>query len=284
MNKDTINAIATLLTLFTEEQKEALKINLGSVTVTLEEQFVDRWYDCRPICTGKRFLYKAAYIINGNQLLFRKIIEFEKQEFQEKLVNQLMDPDSYAKVKSVKTDNLNDLKGISMSQSTSKTSNRIISKSRSGSSESGQEYFELDKVWEEEDNKYLEKGLAKQKFGVDVNIDQTKRGLDKISLNLSVIDPESVKDFENKASDFDLQSYEPTLQSISVNQSRNKTIGQTNNSVFGIRDQHRVSDGRSVTKNVATFEALQLLTASRIKDPRETAFQKLDVLFTRPCL
>lgn len=284
MNKDTINAIATLLTLFTEEQKEALKINLGSVTVTLEEQFVDRWYDCKPIYIGKRFLYKAAYIINGNQLLFRKIIEFEKQEFQEKLVNQLMDPDSYAKVKSVKTDNLDDLKNLSMSQSTSKTSNRIISKSRSGSSESGQEYYELDKVWEEEDNKYLEKGLAKQKFGVDVNFDQTKRGVDKISLNLSVIDPESVKDFENKASDFDLQSYEPTLQSINISQNRNKTIGQTNNNIFSVRDQHKVLDGKTVIKNVATFEALQLLTASRIKDPRETAFQKLDVLFTRPCL
>lgn len=42
LHTDTAEAIAILLDLFTEEEKEGLKIVLGNRTITLEQQFVSR--------------------------------------------------------------------------------------------------------------------------------------------------------------------------------------------------------------------------------------------------
>lgn len=146
MHPDTSNAIAVLLSLFTAEEKEGLKIVVGERTITLEEQFVGRWCYSKPRYVGNHFLYKAAHIVSGHRLLFHRVIEFNRPEFQEKLRAMLMNPESYVKIKSTKTDNITDAKGLTMSQSAAKSSNRSANKSRMGSSESGQEYVELDKV------------------------------------------------------------------------------------------------------------------------------------------
>lgn len=42
MNSNTINAIAILLSLFTEEEKQGLKITLGDRELSLEDQFLGR--------------------------------------------------------------------------------------------------------------------------------------------------------------------------------------------------------------------------------------------------
>lgn len=146
MHNDTVNAIATLLTLFTAEEKEGLKITLGERTITLEEQFVGRWCNSRPRYVGQHFLYKAAHIVSGNKLLFYRAIEFQKPEFQARVKTMLMNPEAYVRVKTTKTDNVDDIKGLIMGQASAKSSNRSSNKSRMGSSESGQEYVELDKV------------------------------------------------------------------------------------------------------------------------------------------
>lgn len=52
MHPDTANAIAILLSLFTAEEKEALKIVVGERTITLEEQFVGRWCYSKPRYVG----------------------------------------------------------------------------------------------------------------------------------------------------------------------------------------------------------------------------------------
>lgn len=146
MHNDTVNAIATLLTLFSDEEKEGLKITLGEHTITLEEQFVGRWCNSRPRYVGKHFLYKAAHIVSGNRLLFYRAIEFQRPEFQVRVKALLMNPEAYVRVKTTKTDNVDDTKALIMGQTSAKTANRSSNKSRMGSSESGQEYVELDKV------------------------------------------------------------------------------------------------------------------------------------------
>lgn len=283
MHNDTVNAIVTLLTLFTEEEKEGLKITLGEHTITLEEQFVGRWCNSRPRYVGKHFLYKAAHIVSGNRLLFYRAIEFQRPEFQARVKTMLMNPEAYVRVKTTKTDNVDDTKALIMGQTSAKTANRTSNKSRMGSSESGQEYVELDKVWDREDNDYLTKGLGGQRLGVNVAVDNTKEGLDRLSMGLEVNNPEAINDFENKAIDDTLESHEPALQSISVNQTRSKAINESNTNNIGMTNQHKVLDGRVVATDMSTFEALQFMTSTKLKDPRETAFQKLDVLFTNPC-
>lgn len=42
VSKSIVNAIALLLSLFTDEEKEALKITLGTREITLEDQFIAR--------------------------------------------------------------------------------------------------------------------------------------------------------------------------------------------------------------------------------------------------
>lgn len=114
-------------------------------------------------------------------------------------------------------------------------------------------------------------------------VDNTKEGLDRLSMGLEVNNPEAINDFENKAIDDTLESHEPALQSISVNQTRSKAINESNTNNIGMTNQHKVLDGRVVATDMSTFEALQFMTSTKLKDPRETAFQKLDVLFTNPC-
>lgn len=283
MHNDTVNAIAALLTLFSDEEKEGLKITLGERTITLEEQFVGRWCYSKPRYVGQHFLYKAAHIVSGNRLLFYRAIEFQRPEFQARVKALLMNPEAYVRVKTTKTDNVDDTKALIMGQTSAKTANRSSNKSRMGSSESGQEYVELDKVWDREDNDYLTKGLGGQRLGVNVAVDNTKEGLDRLSMGLEVNNPEAINDFENKAIDDTLESHEPALQSISVNQTRSKAINESNSNNIGMTNQHKVLDGRVVATDMSTFEALQFMTSTKLKDPRETAFQKLDVLFTNPC-
>lgn len=146
MHNDTVNAIAALLTLFSDEEKEGLKITLGERTITLEEQFVGRWCYSKPRYVGQHFLYKAAHIVSGNRLLFYRAIEFQRPEFQARVKALLMNPEAYVRVKTTKTDNVDDTKALIMGQTSAKTANRSSNKSRMGSSESGQEYVELDKV------------------------------------------------------------------------------------------------------------------------------------------
>lgn len=94
---------------------------------------------------------------------------------------------------------------------------------------------------------------------------------------------EAVQDFALQQQENALESHEPALQSINVNQTRSKAINETQKNDIGMTNQHTVLDGRVVAKEIADFEALQVMTATKFKDPRETAYQKLDVLFTAPC-
>lgn len=71
------------------------------------------------------------------------------------------------------------------------------------------------------------------------------------------------------------------LQSITINQGRTHGINESVTNNLNFKDQKKELDGKTVTKDVVRFEALQLMTATKIKDPRETAFQKLDVLFNQ---
>lgn len=114
-------------------------------------------------------------------------------------------------------------------------------------------------------------------------VDDSKQGLDRLSMGLEVHNPEAINDFENKAVDESLESHEPALQSISVNQTRSKVVNESNSNNIGMTNQHKVLDGRVVATDMSAFEAMQLMTSTKLKDPRETAFQKLDVLFTAPC-
>lgn len=281
---DTINAIAALLTLFTDEEKEGLKITLGTKEITLKDQFVGRWERCRPRYTGNTFLYKAAHILNGNKLLFTRAIEFNKPEFQEKLKVMLSNPDSYVKVKETKTDNTDTLKHLGLSQSGTTGLSRALNKIRSGASESGQEYTDLEKEWEKEDLKALSTGLPPRRLGTQISLDPTKKGIDQISLGLSVRDNQALTYFEPTGEDTSLDENKPALQSVNINQTRTQALGTTQADTLAVTDQKKELDGKVVAKDIVTIEALQLMTATKIKDPRETAFQKLDVLFTSPCL
>lgn len=146
IRSQTVSCIVLLLSLFTDEEKEALKITMGSRVVTLENQFLARWHNARPRYTGDTFLYKAAHIINGNRALFSRAIEFNKPEFQDKLKKILSDPESYIKVKETKVDNKDKLKNVSLAQGNSSGLSQAANKTRSGVSESGQEHAQLDKL------------------------------------------------------------------------------------------------------------------------------------------
>lgn len=102
-------------------------------------------------------------------------------------------------------------------------------------------------------------------------------------MNVTTNAQEAVQDFALREQERALESHEPALQSISVNQTRAKAINESQSNSIGMTNQHNVVDGRVVAKEIADFEALQIMTATKFKDPRETAYQKLDVLFTAPC-
>lgn len=108
-------------------------------------------------------MLRAAHILSGNRILFHRTIEFQKPEFQARIRALLCNPESYVKIKTTKTDKTDDAKALAVRQVTAKSSNRGVNKSRMGSSESGQEYVELDKVWDREDSDYLVDGLERER-------------------------------------------------------------------------------------------------------------------------
>lgn len=119
---------------------------------------------------------------------------------------------------------------------------------------------------------------------MNINVDRTKRGIEGLSVDLVPNAPEIVRDFAAPDQGENMESHEPALQSINVNQTRSKAIAESHNTHIGLNNQHKVSEGSILAKEVAEYQAIQLMTQTKFKDPRETAFQKLDVLFTDPCL
>lgn len=182
IRSQTVRAIASLLSLFTDEEKEGLKITLGTTSLTLEDQFIARWHDAKPRYLGNLFLYKAAHIVNGNKALFTRVIEFNRPEFQEKLKKMLSDPETYIKIKETKIDNKDKSKNLSISRGNSSGLSQATNKTRSGLSESGEEYMQLDKIWELEDKKMLNKRLEAEPIGIALKVDPEKKGAEGISL------------------------------------------------------------------------------------------------------
>lgn len=118
---------------------------------------------------------------------------------------------------------------------------------------------------------------------MNINVDPNKQGIEGLNMDVTTNAQEVVQDFALREQENALESHEPALQSINVNQTRSKTISESHKNDIGMTNQHNVVDGRVVSKEIADFEALQIMTATKFKDPRETAYQKLDVLFTAPC-
>lgn len=129
--------------------------------------------------------------------------------------------------------------------------------------------------------------MAPSTIGIKVNIDPEKEGVDQISLGLSAQEPSGdnsnpVNYFEApSAANPNIEDPGITLHSLNISQARNQSLTQQAINKFGVNDQRKELDGKTVTKDMVTIEALQLMTATKIKDPRETAFQKLDVLFSQ---
>lgn len=126
--------------------------------------------------------------------------------------------------------------------------------------------------------------MASDSIGLKVDIDPTKKGIDQISLGLEAQQPvqdnsNPVNYFEAPSVDSDSENPELILHSLNISQARNQSLTQQNANKLGVNDQLKELDGKTTTKDLVTVEALQLMTATKIKDPRETAFQKLDVLF-----
>lgn len=156
--------------------------------------------------------------------------------------------------------------------------------------------MQLDKIWELEDKKMLNKRLEAEPIGIALKVDPEKKGAEGISLGaeaspadpapnsggLLVFDSPGFSPHQDRDSGADVvENPDIVLQSINLSQGRNLSLDQQTANKLLVDDRFKELDGKTTTKDMVTIEALQMMTATKIKDPRETAFQKLDVLFSQ---
>lgn len=249
MHKDTINAIAVLLSLFTEEEKEGLKITLGTREITLQDQFIGRWGDSEPRYTGDKFLYKAAHIISGNKLLFIRAIEFNKPEFQRQFAQLISNPDNFIRQRSTNTVENDAFKTLSISQTLTRAQTRGTSKSRGGTAESGHEYNKIDKVWDEEDNEYLAHQAQNQRLSANLQIDASKPGLAGVTIALQQNEVQENAQFAQITPNSTVEQHEPALQSVTTNQSRSKSISDNQGNNLGLTNASKDKNISTVVKD-----------------------------------
>lgn len=192
----------------------------------------------------------------------------------------LSDPETYMKIKETKTDNKDTKKGVALGQGASLALSKAFNKNRSGLSESGQEYIDLEKIWAQEDSSIFETvSMPTHNLKAEVKLDPEKPGIDGISLGVIAQEKQPINFKQSEP----VRNYDLPLHSINVSQGTNQGSNQSSSENLNLNSQENNLDGKTVAKDMVRFEALQLMTATKIKDPRETAFQKLDVLFFSVC-
>lgn len=168
-------------------------------------------------------------------------------------------------------------------QTLTRAQTRGTNKSRGGTAESGHEYNKIDKVWDEEDNQYLAQQAQNQRLSANLQIDQAKPGAGGVTIALQQNEVQENAQFAQITANSTVEQYEPALQSVSTNQSRAKSISDSQGNNLGLTDAVKDKTINTLVKDFNWIDAMQKMTSSKIKDPRETAYQKLDVLFKSPC-
>lgn len=285
----TAKAIDTLFSLFTDEEQEALSITRNNIKVTLLDQFISRWGACKPRYELNVFKVKAILILDANQDLIFRIKEFSKPEIREKLNQLLIDPQNFIKKKEVVINNDGNNKKINVGQNDSFSVLRVASKTRSGNAESGQEFIELDKLWDKEDMQFLNDGLKKAKINPTIQIEGQQPDLiDNIKVNMAV-EGETNTEFltpiakEKEVNPIELTEEEPTLHSISSAQSRQKNMNQSLSSMFNFSQDKLHNDSNSTHKDFSLANAYNKIFSFKLRNLRELLFQILDPLFFPPC-
>lgn len=286
MLTSTVKAIDILISLFTEEEQESLSITRNRTKITLLDQFIARWEKHRPKYSLEIFKVKAVLILEANHNLIYRVIEFSKEEFKQKMNEDLMKQENYVITKHVHYEGDNKNKKLNINQNDSISVLRLANKNRSGNTESGQEFIELDKVWDAEDNEFLNEGLNKKKIQASLQIDGTKDLMDGIEINLAT-EGETKTDFyippTKTVNSAELTEEEPTLHSITTTQTRQKNLNQTVASMFNFSNIKSDKKGDSTQTQFSLANNYNRIFAFKLRNLRELLFQHLDNLFVQEC-
>lgn len=292
VSKEIANCVKIILSFFTQDQLDNLAINAREYEISFEFQLLSRWCNFYPIYKGYEFIGKVAQILNFNMYLFNAVIEFNKPEFQEKLLNYKISEESYKVLRQSNSSGWGKSGSLNYQQSTADSQTGTGSRTRSGNVESGEEFQNLDKKWEKEDDSYLsqipilkkynfsilesEQSASlkekKQKFISDLEFDFKKSEISTPVLNSVSSNSESSEPSEEEEESF-------PLHSVSISKSATKSKSQTVSDGSGLNLRDSQSDRNSKNSIFSTHQLLSKMFNSSLKDPRETALQKLDILF-----
>lgn len=289
MNPQTKLCIDILDSLFDSNLKEALAIQLPSSEgdqqpkkITLKDQFRGRWANSYPCFEPDEFIVRAAQIINWNKYLFDAVVRYNSPDFQEKFIKDLSDEETFALTRKTKRENNSDYGLLNLSQTKGKTLTSHSDKTRSGNAEYGIEYENLEKKWDKEDEKLLESRPLLPEYEVSISVDENPdiKGVRHFkpvisrTNNPTTVATTTEEDQEQIAEDL-------ILQNVNLTKSGGKTSSDTLSNNFGFtkRDSYSKQDGKSL--RYSGFNLKNMMFSARFRDPRETAFQTLDVLFIR---
>lgn len=287
MLTSTVKAIDILISLFTEEEQESLSITRNRTKITLLDQFIARWQKHRPKYDLEVFKVRAVLILEANHNLIYRVIECSKEEFKQKMNEELMKQENYVITKHVHFEGDNKNKKLNINQNDSISVLRLSNKNRSGNTESGQEFVELDKVWDSEDNEFLNQGLHKKKIqaSLEINADQQEL-IDGIQVNLGT-EGETKTDFyippTTTVNSPELTEEEPTLHSITTTQTRQKNVNQTVASMFNFSNIKTDKKGDSRQTQFSLANNYNRIFSFKLRNLRELLFQHLDNLFVQEC-
>lgn len=277
------NAVSIIVSLFSEEEKESLAIELAGKKFTLEEQLLARYLRTSPLYNSTfEFTLKAAQIKDHYFYLFKQLIEYGKTEWRESLMEKINNPESYIPKRYASGDSDAEGKNISRSNHGSIGTSSASTKIRGAASSGGQEGKEIDKVWEKEDNKFLNSTpniIGNINNGV--NFKEGKRLIDKISI-ISEQSPTvstDLKIFLDPEEDTLEQGKDLTFHSTSTTQNRTKGINLNKSNIFsaGEYDRHKKFENKILTgSEIGSYSLWMRLDLPNIRD---FALGKFDPLF-----
>lgn len=287
----TVKSIETLLSLFTEEQKEILAIQVNETKITLAEQFCGRWWNYVPIADNPLiFKTAAAKIIATN----KSWIDFIKKLQEDDLFSKLLDPENYKdthkKITSSKTTDKRKVDTDASSGNLVRTIARTVG--GEGGNNRAYDYVEewdtVDKA--RLDNMTLEKN-SKPTFSTETGQEDDTRGENEQEKTTWIDKKENLDSYTSTrdktlgitakflASTKGESASSILLHDIYASQSSNATTGESGTQGTTFVDGLRRQGHTTTRERIILADAINNIKDIDFMDIREKIYKKLDALF-----